>query len=178
MVQSYISLSISSTLHYSFKIHPYVGEFLYLCSILVFLLSSGTRNKRESGENPGQSRCCKLHNQIRTILLPLSAICTTGRRPERSKSEDLPVTANVFTLEDLEWDTCTYIFTVLLKTPEIKMVYAEVLYDVATIRKIQGFYLKDPPVASCRCFFLCLFGAELFWQKKSQAGFTCDFRNY
>ncbi len=45
------------------------------------------------------------------------------------------------------------------------MVYAEVLYDVATIRKIQGFYLKDPPVASCRCFFLCLFGAELFWQK-------------
>ena len=27
-------------------------------------------------------------------------------------------------------------------------------------------------------FFLCLFGAELFWQKKSQAGFTCDFRNY
>ena len=33
------------------------------------------------------------------------------------------------------------------------MVYAEVLYDVATIRKIQGFYLKDPPVASCRCFF-------------------------
>ena len=54
------------------------------------------------------------------------------------------------------------------------MVYAEVLYDVATIRKIQGFYLKDPPVASCRCFFLCLFGAELFWQKKSQAGFTCD----
>ena len=140
----------------------YNGLISYLCSILVFLLSSGTRNKRESGENPGQSRCCKLHNQIRTILLPLSAICTTGRRPERSKSEDLPVTANVFTLEDLEWDTCTYIFTVLLKTPEIKMVYAEVLYDVATIRKIQGFYLKDPPVASCRCFFLCLFGAELF----------------
>ena len=101
-----------------------------------------------------------------------------GRLRNRSKSEDLPVTANVFTLEDLEWDTCTYIFTVLLKTPEIKMVYAEVLYDVATIRKIQGFYLKDPPVASCRCFFLCLFGAELFWQKKSQAGFTCDFRNY
>ena len=58
------------------------------------------------------------------------------------------------------------------------MVDVVVLYDVATIRKIQGFYLKDPPVASCRCFFLCLFGAELFWQKKSQAGFTCDFRNY
>lgn len=47
------------------------------------------------------------------------------------------------------------------------MVYAEVLYDVATIRKIQGFYLKDPPVASCRCFFLCLFGAEHFSGKKS-----------
>ena len=130
------------------------------------MLSSGTRNKRESGENPGQSRCCKLHNQIRTILLPLSAICTTGRRPERSKSEALPVTANVFTLEDLEWDTCTYIFTVLLKTPEIKMVYAEVLYDVATIRKIQGFYLKDPPVASCRCFFY-VFSERSFSGKKS-----------
>ena len=49
------------------------------------------------------------------------------------------------------------------------MVYAEVLYDVATI----GSASRILPV-----FFLCLFGAELFWQKKSQAGFTCDFRNY
>lgn len=57
------------------------------------------------------------------------------------------------------------------------MVYAEVLYDVATIRKIQGFYLKDPPVASCRCFFY-VFRSGAFLAKKSQAGFTCDFRNY
>ena len=40
------------------------------------------------------------------------------------------------------------------------MVYAEVLYDVATIRKIQGFYLKDPPVASCRCFFYVFSGKK------------------
>ena len=50
------------------------------------------------------------------------------------------------------------------------MVYAEVLYDVATIRKIQGFYLKDPPVASCRCFFMS-FRSGAFLAKKSQAGF-------
>ena len=46
------------------------------------------------------------------------------------------------------------------------MVYAEVLYDVATIRKIQGFYLKDPPVASCRCFFLMSFRSGAFLAKK------------
>ena len=47
------------------------------------------------------------------------------------------------------------------------MVYAEVLYDVATIRKIQGFYLKDPPVASCRCFFFMSFRSGAFLTKKS-----------
>lgn len=31
MVQRYISHSISNTLHYSSEIHPYVGEFHYLC---------------------------------------------------------------------------------------------------------------------------------------------------
>lgn len=31
MVQRYISHSISNTLHYSSEIHPYVGEFSYLC---------------------------------------------------------------------------------------------------------------------------------------------------
>ena len=62
-----------------------------------------------------------------------------GKASGESKSEDLPVTANVFTLEDLEWDTCTYIFTVLLKTPEIKMVYAEVLYDVAQYERYRVF---------------------------------------
>ena len=46
------------------------------------------------------------------------------------------------------------------------MVYAEVLYDVATIRKIQGFYLKDPPVASCRCFFFMSFRSGAFLAKK------------
>lgn len=32
MVQRYISHSISNTLHYSSEIHPYVGEFLYICT--------------------------------------------------------------------------------------------------------------------------------------------------
>ena len=41
------------------------------------------------------------------------------------------------------------------------MVYAEVLYDVATIRKIQGFYLKDPPVA-----FFMSFRSGAFLAKK------------
>lgn len=34
MVQRYISHSISNTLHYSSEIHPYVGEFHYLCKIV------------------------------------------------------------------------------------------------------------------------------------------------
>ena len=151
---------------------------LYFCGVLVSVVA--IRHWRSKGNR------VKIPDRpaaVSFILLFLTnspaTVCNRREGVKNgSKSEDLPVTANVFTLEDLEWDTCTYIFTVLLKTPEIKMVYAEVLYDVATIRKIQGFYLKDPPVASCRCFFLCLFGAELFWQKKSQAGFTCDFRNY
>lgn len=33
MVQRYISHSIPNTLHYSSEIHPYVGEFSYLCVI-------------------------------------------------------------------------------------------------------------------------------------------------
>lgn len=32
MVQRYISHSIPNTLHYSSEIHPYVGEFPYLCA--------------------------------------------------------------------------------------------------------------------------------------------------
>lgn len=31
MVQRYIFHSIPNTLHYSSEIHPYVGEFSYLC---------------------------------------------------------------------------------------------------------------------------------------------------
>lgn len=34
MVQSYISHSISNTLHYSSEIHPYMGEFPYLCIMM------------------------------------------------------------------------------------------------------------------------------------------------
>lgn len=33
MVQRYISHSISNTLHYSSEIHPYVGEFPYICAL-------------------------------------------------------------------------------------------------------------------------------------------------
>lgn len=57
------------------------------------------------------------------------------------------------------------------------MVYAEVLYDVAAIRKIHGFYLKGSASRILPVFFLCLFGTALD-KKKSQADFTCDFRNY
>ena len=34
MVQRYISHSISNTLYYSSEIHPYVGEFRYLCCFI------------------------------------------------------------------------------------------------------------------------------------------------
>ena len=45
--------------------------------------------KRESGENPEQTRCCKLDPLFRASLLPLSE----GREGARkaSKSEDLPI---------------------------------------------------------------------------------------
>lgn len=46
----------------------------------------------------------------------------TGRRSDWSKSEDLPVLATVRALVDLGLDTCTYIFTVLWKTPETSRV--------------------------------------------------------
>ena len=39
---------------------------------------------------PNRPRCCKLHFEARAILLPLSAVCMTGRRPGWSESEDLP----------------------------------------------------------------------------------------
>ena len=34
MVQRYIFHSIPNTLHYSSEIHPYVGEFAYICTIV------------------------------------------------------------------------------------------------------------------------------------------------
>ena len=34
MVQNNISHSISNTSHYSTEIHPYVGEFLYICNLI------------------------------------------------------------------------------------------------------------------------------------------------
>lgn len=45
------------------------------------------------------------------------------------------------------------------------MVYAEVLYDVATIRKIQGFYLKDRQSHPAGVFFMS-FRSGAFLTKK------------
>ena len=57
--------------------------FVTQCSVTV---STG-RIKRESGVNPGQSRCCKLHNVPDFIATVLTK---TGRLPGYgSKSEDL-----------------------------------------------------------------------------------------
>lgn len=39
MVQRYISHSISNTLHYSSEIHPYVGEFCYICTLKGIIMS-------------------------------------------------------------------------------------------------------------------------------------------
>jgi len=41
MVQSYISHSISNTLHYSSEIHPYMGEFLYIYGTNIGICNSG-----------------------------------------------------------------------------------------------------------------------------------------
>ena len=52
MVQRYIFHSIPNTLHYSSEIHPYVGEFLYLCTPENFKLREDEENKCScDGEN-------------------------------------------------------------------------------------------------------------------------------
>lgn len=47
-------MNFSGVFFFTFQLFP------YLCFVLVFPLPSGRGNKRESGENPGQSRCCEL----------------------------------------------------------------------------------------------------------------------
>ena len=47
--------------------------FPYLCPCFVPRPPSGGRMKRESGENPGQSRCCELHEEC-TNTTPLFAV--------------------------------------------------------------------------------------------------------
>jgi|GEM_PF-2619709 len=60
----------------------------YLCSVLFLIrLFSRPRIKRETGEIPVQSRCCKLHKIVPFNLLPLPL--RVGRRLERGESEDL-----------------------------------------------------------------------------------------
>jgi len=50
-------------------------------------LVPSTRIKRESGENPEQSRCCKFH---RIVQVSHCHCFPTGRRLTGNKSEDLP----------------------------------------------------------------------------------------
>ena len=53
------------------------------CSVLISG-SAKSRMKRESGESPGQSRCCKL--QTITFVYPLQGHCLsmkTGRQDKR-----------------------------------------------------------------------------------------------
>ena len=62
--------------------------------VLVRLPYSGTAIKRESGEKPGQSRCCKLQKSFRHQLIAT----VSGRNGKEvlkwSKSEDLPMPDN------------------------------------------------------------------------------------
>jgi hypothetical protein len=51
---------------------------------------TGIRIKRESGENPGQSRCCETLIILKTIL-PLDS--DREGYPDESQSEDLPFNA-------------------------------------------------------------------------------------
>ena len=59
------------------------------CSVLISG-SAKSRMKRESGESPGQSRCCKL--QTFTFVYPLQGHCLLTEdegKTNGSKSEDL-----------------------------------------------------------------------------------------
>ena len=48
MEQSRISLLFSNCLHYSSEIHPYVGEFLYLCAKSKGKLHPGIKKQTSS----------------------------------------------------------------------------------------------------------------------------------
>lgn len=73
-------------------IHFLFGSFgynIYLCGDIGSLLDKSVM-KRESGESPEQTRCCKFHNDFQEFYMPLS-IERMGRLLKRNKSEDLPV---------------------------------------------------------------------------------------
>jgi hypothetical protein len=55
--------------------------------LVLFSREPGKTLKRESGENPEQTRCCKLRPKFTAILATGSDREGAG---ERSKSEDLP----------------------------------------------------------------------------------------
>ena len=51
MVQSYISHSISNTLHYSSEIHPYMGEFSYICTNFIEICAVATGQSAGCSDN-------------------------------------------------------------------------------------------------------------------------------
>jgi hypothetical protein len=89
------------------KIETFLADSKIMCTFveaMVFVPDSGNEIKRESGENPEQTRCCKLrYRQItifRTTPLPLkrwrtgdlrnsrlSILNHLGRRPEKRVSQ-------------------------------------------------------------------------------------------
>ena len=71
----------------------YFIHIYYFCTQNWFWCGlSPHRIKRESGENPGQSRCCEAHYAPWHILIATDYLCKkeSGRRQGESQSEDLP----------------------------------------------------------------------------------------
>ena len=61
--------------------------FSYLCSALVCRFRSKAAIKRESGESPEQSRCCKFHCMLQTFTsLPLEEL-TSGKASATETSQ-------------------------------------------------------------------------------------------
>ena len=75
---------------FNYKIH-------YLCPELVSDSLSAIRIKRESGVNPGQSRCCEaLFQHSETYYCHWSISYKPGRLQDGSQSEDLPFVKGCF----------------------------------------------------------------------------------
>lgn len=75
-------------------------NFSYFCRALVRRSRFGKAIKRESGENPEQSRCCKFHKALPNYPMPLETIRFREGVGNGNKSEDLPCNTLIIAFEE------------------------------------------------------------------------------
>ncbi len=91
-----VGLKLARKIFISSKFFSVNGYFFHISINFTSILVSRPRIfgevvKRESGENPEQTRCCKLHQNFWTTLVTTVRLLPDGKDVQkRSKSEDLP----------------------------------------------------------------------------------------